>query len=259
MKKIRLRSPGVSSATRVASSNCFGCAAQERRDEIELAQLAADGLGDLLAAVAGVDAEQARRRVDDLSRRGRSSSTSLPRGRPSCGSALNSRLGVNGIQYSSSEMRFVAAWSWIVSSAWPMVVSGSAVPRIPAGGAAGGGVVLGSIHNPTPLSRRAVPGHRPPASRHRRFEPSRRVDHHATPRFPIEEQPPCASASRKRSRSSKTVSASCPAACASSWRTATRSLSSTTRDRASGWTTTPTARPGRRSSAPPPRCSPRPT
>ncbi len=40
-----------------------------------------------------------------------------------CGSALNSRFGVNGIQYSSSEICFVAVWSWIVSSAWPMSVS----------------------------------------------------------------------------------------------------------------------------------------
>jgi hypothetical protein len=40
-----------------------------------------------------------------------------------CGSDLKSRFGVNGIQYSSSEMRFDAACSWIVSSAWPIVFS----------------------------------------------------------------------------------------------------------------------------------------
>ena len=96
--------------------------AQERRAEIELAQLGADRVGDLLAAVAGGDAEQPRRRVDDLV------AAVVPQYIPSarttiCGSALKSRFGVNGIQYSSSEMRFDAAWSWIVSSAWPIVVS----------------------------------------------------------------------------------------------------------------------------------------
>ena len=40
--------------------------AQERRAEVELPQLGADRVGDLLAAVAGGDAEQPRRRVDDL-------------------------------------------------------------------------------------------------------------------------------------------------------------------------------------------------
>jgi hypothetical protein len=39
------------------------------------------------------------------------------------GSDLNSRFGVNGIQYSSSERRFDTACSWIVSSAWPIVFS----------------------------------------------------------------------------------------------------------------------------------------
>src|SRR4029079_12886842 len=40
--------------------------AQERGDEIELAQLPVYGVGDLLAAVTRRDAEQPRRGVDDL-------------------------------------------------------------------------------------------------------------------------------------------------------------------------------------------------
>ena len=56
----------MSSATRAASSNSFGCARRNGATKSSSAQLPADGLGDLPAAVAGGHAEQSRRRVDDL-------------------------------------------------------------------------------------------------------------------------------------------------------------------------------------------------
>ena len=108
--------------------------AQERRAEVELAQLLADGVGDLRRPWPA----ETQNRPDDASMilSPRSFHRYIPSARTTiCGSALNSRLGVNGIQYSSSEICLAAAWSWSVSSAWPIVVP-PAVGR--AAGHAGG-------------------------------------------------------------------------------------------------------------------------
>ena len=158
-----------------------------------------------------------------------------------CGSALNSRLGVNGIQYSSSEM--LLRRGLVLERQFGVAHGGllSGRPAVAAAGQRRGGVVLGS----NPQSYTFATGMRHGRARRR---PRRPAAHLASiPHFPGET--PCASASRRRSRSSKTASASCPAACASWSRTATRSSSSTTPGRASAWTTTPTARPARRSPA----------
>ncbi len=121
-KKIRLRSPGVSSAMRVASSNCFGMRAQERRAEVELPQLGAYRVGDLLAPVAGGDAEQPRRRVDDLV------AAVVPEVHPfraddhlRIGLEFPVRRERHPVLVERNALR--TACSWIVSSAWPIVVS----------------------------------------------------------------------------------------------------------------------------------------
>ena len=90
--------------------------AQERGDEIEIAELPVHRLGDLLAAVAGGDAEQPRRCVDDLL------AAIVPVVHPFGlttirGSALKSRFGVNGIHSSSSDSGFCVGWLRSVNSA----------------------------------------------------------------------------------------------------------------------------------------------
>ncbi len=251
-KKIRLRSPGVSSATRVASSNCFGCARRNGAQKSSSRSCAPTASAISLRPWPA----DTQNRPDDASMilSPRSFHRYIPSARTTiCGSALNSRFGVNGIQYSSSEMRFVAAWSWIVSSAWPIVVSFASSARVRAGRWRPARRVLGSTPNRTPL-RPECGGtgapRRPPRC-------CRGPEIHPNPI--LSREIPCASASRKRSRSSKIASASCRAACASSRRTATPSSSSAMPGRASAWTTTRTARRARPSSPRPPRCSPPPT
>src|SRR5881396_4056708 len=53
------------------------------------------------------------------------------------GSDLKSRLGVNGIQYSSSEIRRGCSWSRSVNSAWPIVISSCGKSRAAENSAAG--------------------------------------------------------------------------------------------------------------------------
>ena len=90
--------------------------------EVELAQLRADRVGDLLAAVAGGDAEQARRRVDDLV-------AAVVPVVHAFGAHDHLRIGLEvAVRRERHPVfverdRFVAAWSWIVSSAWPIVIS----------------------------------------------------------------------------------------------------------------------------------------
>ena len=96
-------------------------AARERRDEIELAQAACRPR--LRSRVRPWPALTQNRPDERRSacRRARSRGTCLPRARPSSGRALKSRFGVNGIQYSSSEVggRRLS----VTRRGWPIVVS----------------------------------------------------------------------------------------------------------------------------------------
>ena len=80
-------------------------AARERRDEVEFEQLAPDGVGDLAPSVPGRDAEEAGAAPSRM-RSPRSFQKYMPSARTTIfGSRFHSRFGVNGIQYSSSEIR----------------------------------------------------------------------------------------------------------------------------------------------------------
>ena len=107
-KKIRLRSPGVSSATRVASSNCLGwprvngAMKSSSRSWAETASAISRRPWPALTQNSPDEAS--------ISRSPRSFQRYMPSARTTIlGSCLKSRLGVNGIQYSSSEMRFDTA------------------------------------------------------------------------------------------------------------------------------------------------------
>ena len=145
-KKMRLRSPGVSSATRVASSNCLGCARRNGAQKSSSRNWAPTASAISLRPWPA----ETQKSPDDASMilSPRSFQRYIPSARTTiCGSALKSRFGVNGIQYSSSEMRFDATCSWIVSSAWPIVFSFVGV-RAGRASATPGRHMLGSTSNP---------------------------------------------------------------------------------------------------------------
>src|SRR5687768_4730605 len=89
-----------------------------------------------------------QKRPDDasISRSPRSFHRYIPSPRTTIfGSPLKSRFGVNGIQYSSIESVLEAIASWILVSAWPIVVSCGSVSR-----AGRGGGKHSILHRPAP-------------------------------------------------------------------------------------------------------------
>jgi hypothetical protein len=102
VKKMRFKSPGVNAATRVASSNCFGCPRVNgamKSSSPSCAPTACAISGRQWPALTQNKPEDA-----SISRSPRSFHTYMPSARTTIfGSCLNSRLGVNGIQYSSIE------------------------------------------------------------------------------------------------------------------------------------------------------------
>ena len=228
----------MSSATRVASSNCFGCArrngAQKSSSRSCLPTASAISLRPWPA--------ETQNRPDDASMilSPRSFHRYIPSARTTiCGSALNSRLGVNGIQYSSSEMRLRRGL--VLDRQFGMAHRG--LLRIAPGCAARGGAGRHCARiNPesytfvTGMRRAQVP--RGPASPRLRCDPptARRISH--AHRRSERDQGPRKS---RRPRAGERAG--------SWWPTATRSSSSTTPGRASAWTTTRTARRARRSLA----------
>src|SRR5512140_1937165 len=68
------------------------------------------------------------------------------------GSALKSRFGVNGIQYSSSDSGVAVAAPWIFNSAWPIVSSWrcDVAVQYPGGASVADGTGLKSAVNRTP-------------------------------------------------------------------------------------------------------------
>ncbi len=117
---MRFRSPGVNSATRVANSNCFGW--PRVNGATKSSSMSWRPTASAISRRPWPAATQKRPAAPSRMRSPRSFHRYIPSARTTIfGSCLKSRLGVNGIQYSSSEIRRVAAWSRKLSSAWPIV------------------------------------------------------------------------------------------------------------------------------------------